>query len=146
MHETQQLDSVVKWVGHNLRGKIILWGRSMGAFVALRYQIEFSGAHALVLDSPYHCLTDLIAKTVERNSLVPGFLAEGGVRIIRDQLNEGFGFDIEELSILPKLHMSKVAVVFICSSADELSGEATETLYKEYSGKKTLIYTEKKHD
>lgn len=74
MHEARQLATVVEWVNKNIGGKIILWGRSMGAFVALRSQIEFGGGHALVLDSPYLSLEDLITKTVEGNSIVPGFV------------------------------------------------------------------------
>lgn len=45
--------------------KVIIWGRSMGAVCAIRYQYKYNDATALVLDSPFHSLSELMVWKVK---------------------------------------------------------------------------------
>jgi pimeloyl-ACP methyl ester carboxylesterase len=62
MYEPKQVATIIDWAMKTFETKVIIWGRSMGAFVALRYQIEFGKASGLILDSSYISLQELIVK------------------------------------------------------------------------------------
>ena len=46
----------MRWIKKNINNKVIIWGRSMGAVCAIRYQKFYGEADKLVLDSPFHNL------------------------------------------------------------------------------------------
>lgn len=61
------------------KAPVVLWGRSMGAAVALKTAVEDDRVRGLVLEAPYADLTDSVAIGLRRKR-VPGILAKWVVR------------------------------------------------------------------
>jgi len=66
MKEKHDLDAVIEYLSVRYQS-IILWGRSMGATTALLYMLNFKckNIKALVLDSPFNNLNDVIINMIQ---------------------------------------------------------------------------------
>lgn len=146
LYEPAQLKTIVQWVIATFKAKVIIWGRSMGAFIALRYQIKYGEADGLILDSPYLSLEDLIMKSLKEWTHLPQFVINEVLTLYKPRLRELLGFDIAALDVLRDIRRCQgTPVVFICSKNDPTCGEATEVLYEQYPGRKSLEYTDRQH-
>jgi alpha-beta hydrolase superfamily lysophospholipase len=61
-YEYRQIHTVMEWIKSNINEEVIIWGRSMGAVCAVRYQHHYGEARELVLDSPFHNLVELFTQ------------------------------------------------------------------------------------
>ncbi len=97
--------------------KIGLWGRSMGAATSLFYGQKDPSVAALVLDSPFSRLTDLMQELVdtfsaERNMHVPRPLVRGAVALLRFSIKRKAKFDIADLDVVEAASHSFVPALF----------------------------------
>lgn len=84
-HEVEDLEVLVEFIragGHT--SVVALWGRSMGAVTALQYSEQDPSVAALVLDSPFSRLTDLMRELAEEQKIpLWGMLGGTALKLMR---------------------------------------------------------------
>ena len=85
--------------------KIGLWGRSMGAVTALCCASENKDVEAIVCDSPFGDLKELIFELSNSRIPLPNFLLEFLFNKVKETIIEKVGFNIENFR--PKSHSEK---------------------------------------
>lgn len=69
-HEVEDLEVLVEFIrGGGHTSVIALWGRSMGAVTSLLYSERDPSVAALILDSPFSRLTDLMRELAEEQKI-----------------------------------------------------------------------------
>ena len=118
MRESEDLRAVIAHLREGGRvTKIGLWGRSMGAATSLFYGQKDPSIAALVLDSPFSKLTDLMHELVntfgaERGMHVPRPLVRGAVALLRYSIKRRAKFDIADLDVTAAAAGSFVPALF----------------------------------
>jgi pimeloyl-ACP methyl ester carboxylesterase len=118
VRESEDLRSVVAHLRAGGRvTKIGLWGRSMGAATSLFYGQKDPSVAALVLDSPFCKLTDLMQELVDtfgadRGMHVPRPLVRGAVALLRFTIKRKAKFDIADLDVSAAAAGSFVPALF----------------------------------
>ena len=118
MRESEDLRAVIAHLRAGGRvTKIGLWGRSMGAATSLFYGQKDPSVAALVLDSPFSKLTDLMHELVdtfgeERGVRVPRPLVKGAVALLRFSIRRKAKFDIADLDVAAAAAHSYVPALF----------------------------------
>lgn len=153
VRESEDLRSVI---AHLRSGgkvtKIGLWGRSMGAATSLFYGAKDPSIAALVLDSPFSKLTDLMLELVDtiggdRGMRVPRPLVRGAVALMRFSILRRAHFDISQLDVLRAASGSFVPALFGHATGDTfIAPRHSEALYAVYPGDKNLIRFEGGHN
>lgn len=84
-HEVEDLEVLVEFIrGGGHTSVIALWGRSMGAVTSLLYSERDPSVAALVLDSPFSRLTDLMRELAEEQKIpLWGMLGGTALRLMR---------------------------------------------------------------
>lgn len=133
----------------------------MGAVAALLYlstkavlgeskeRVEGMGREMSVIggiyDSPFYSLEKLTLELGSRSSNLPEVLLRPVVFLLKTSLRSELDFG--ELELEEKVREIKVPGMFVASQRDSFVHHShSETLYKEYGGKKELIYIEKDHN
>jgi fermentation-respiration switch protein FrsA (DUF1100 family) len=146
---------------HFCQYRFILWGRSMGAVAALLYlstksllaasreKVEGMSKELSVVggiyDSPFYSLEKLTLELGSKSSSIPEVFLKPLIYFLKSSLKSEINFD--DLELTEKMQHIKVPGVFIASQNDNFVHHShSELLYKEYSGKKELIYIEKDHN
>jgi hypothetical protein len=135
VRESEDLRSVVAHLRAGGRvTKIGLWGRSMGAATSLFYGQKDPSVAALVLDSPFSKLTDLMHELVDtfgadRGMHVPRPLVRGAVALLRFTIKRKAKFDIADLDVSAAAAGSFVPALFghgtgTCASVHRISHAA----------------------
>ena len=118
VRESEDLRAVIAHLREGGRvTKIGLWGRSMGAATSLFYGQKDPSIAALVLDSPFSKLTDLMHELVntfgaERGMHVPRPLVRGAVALLRYSIKRRAKFDIADLDVTAAAAGSFVPALF----------------------------------
>ena len=113
-------------------GKVVLWGRSMGAVTALLVaSTRFPETAALVLDSAYSSLRDLSLDVARRGAAnLPAFVTKSALRWIRDSVARRADFDIFEVDAARQAPECVVPAFFICGADDTfVEPKHTSTLH-----------------
>jgi hypothetical protein len=133
----------------------------MGAVAALLYlatksllaerkeKVEGMGKELSVVagiyDSPFYSLEKLTLELGARSSNIPEVFLKPLIFFLKSSLREEINFD--DLELVEKMQHIRVPGIFIASQSDNFVHHShSELLYKEYSGKKELIYIEKDHN
>jgi pimeloyl-ACP methyl ester carboxylesterase len=73
---------------HVLVARVTLWGRSMGSLCALMFANAYAyEVGALVLDSPFRCLSGVVERIAERKVQLPRFLLRGLLYLVEQKAN-----------------------------------------------------------
>ena len=146
VRESEDLHAVVSHLREGGRvTKIGLWGRSMGAATSLFYGQKDPSVAALVLDSPFSKLTDLMHELVqvfshERGVPVPRPLVRGAVALLRYSIKRRANFDIAKLDVLAAASQSFVPALFGHATGDKfILPSHSAALYAAYPGDKNMI-------
>jgi len=134
-------------------GAIAFWGRSMGAVSALLYSHTDPSIAAMVLDSPFSRLSDLMYEvgSADKSQGGPGLprpLAKVAISMLRRSVKKRAQFDIKDvdpLSVAPSTH---VPALFAHGKDDDfVKCHHSEVLYKAYGGEvKNIIMLEGGHN
>ena len=116
--------------------KFALWGRSMGAVTAIMYASEHPKIiSALILDSGFYSLNQLIHELVNSKINLPNFLFERVLKMVKETVKEKAGFDLDEIE--PYLFAKKCnSPAFFCHGNDDnfVFPHHCEDLYNDYKG------------
>ena len=116
--------------------KFALWGRSMGAVTAIMYASEHPRIiSALILDSGFYSLNQLIHELVNSKINLPNFLIERVLKMVKETVKEKAGFDLDEIE--PYLFAKKCnSPAFFCHGNDDnfVFPHHCEDLYNDYKG------------
>jgi dienelactone hydrolase len=132
--------------------KIGLWGRSMGAATALFYGATDPSIAALVLDSPFRKLTDLMMELVavmssERRVHVPRPLVLAAVAMVRLAILRRARMDISHLDVTTAAARSFVPALFGHASGDTfIRPSHSQALFDAYPGDKNIIHFDGSHN
>jgi dienelactone hydrolase len=154
LRESEDLRTVVSHLRQGGRvTKIGLWGRSMGAATSLFYGQKDPSVAALVLDSPFSKLTDLVHELVnvfgrERGlPPAPRQLVRGAVALMRYSIKRKAGFDISQLDVLAAASGSFVPALFGHATGDTfILPSHSAALYAAYPGDKNMITFDGTHN
>mmetsp|Transcript_7810 Transcript_7810/g.23906 ORF Transcript_7810/g.23906 Transcript_7810/m.23906 type:complete len:573 (-) Transcript_7810:395-2113(-) len=109
-------------------GRLVLWGRSMGAVTALLVAATREpDVAALVVDSAYSSLRQLSLDVARAGAAgVPAVVARSALRWIRDSVSRRAGFDIFEVDALKHVPDCVAPAFFVCA-ADDAFVDASHT-------------------
>ena len=117
--------------------KIGLWGRSMGAVTAIMYANEHPALiDAMVLDSGFYSLKQLINELIDSKIKLPNFIYEKVLNMVKETIKEKAHFDLDIIE--PYIYAKNCIVpAFFCHGSDDkfvLSQHCLE-LFNEYKSK-----------
>jgi len=123
-------------------GPIGIWGRSMGAATALMHADDQSHVSAIICDSAFASLPDLMRDIGNTRSTIqcPPWLINSVIALIRMRVQGLAGFDIEDVVPARNLKDRSIPVLFVHARDDNfISVKHTRRLYEEYGGVKECI-------
>ncbi|XRB00416.1 AB hydrolase-1 domain-containing protein [Pycnococcus provasolii] len=85
---------------HPQFGHIALWGRSMGAVSALLHASQNATIAAIVLDSPFSTLTDVMSDIALRSVRIPRLLLRFAIGTVARGVRDVAGFDVRTIDAL----------------------------------------------
>lgn len=148
VHEAEDLEIIIKFLKEKFYVKqIVLWGRSMGAVTALKYASSDHTIKGIICDSPFSSLQKLAIELGEVKTSLPRIILNPILKIVEQTIKEKADFEFKDLDMINYAKNSQVPCVFVTSKDDQfVSSEHVETLYKNYLGKKKILYAEGDHN
>ena len=125
-----------------------MWGRSMGAATALLHAYRDPEVRALVLDSPFTSLPQLMKEmAAKRSSIVQvPFAVDTMLMLLQGSIKERADFDIHDVNPLNHILKSNIPALFATGDADDfISPEHCQTLHDAYPGEKLYLSFEGDH-
>uniref|UniRef100_A0A1J3IBY4 Uncharacterized protein YqkD n=1 Tax=Noccaea caerulescens TaxID=107243 RepID=A0A1J3IBY4_NOCCA len=148
-NEKDDLKAVVEYLRTDGKVSMIgLWGRSMGAVTSLMYGAEDPSIAAMVLDSPFSDLVDLMMELVDTYKFrLPKFTIKFAIQYMRRAVQKKAKFDITELNTIKVAKSCFVPVLFGHAIDDDfIRPHHSERIYEAYIGDKNIIKFEGDHN
>lgn len=149
-HEKDDAHAVIEYLrGTGQVSTIALWGRSMGAATALLHGHRDPSIAAVILDSPFASLEQVVRELVDRMPLKykPRFLINAAIRIVRKSVLKRTGMDLLNLRPIENVHTCFIPAVFVAGADDELiRPHHTHDIHNLYAGDKNMILIEGDHN
>jgi esterase/lipase len=144
----QVIEHVVRLCGI---GRVVLWGRSMGAvtsvLIAERLAERRPGTDSpfflsgLVLDSPFTRLTTMVEDVASNRINLPAIVTSLGMKIIKKTIIEKISFDVTRLEPINCVKKLYYPVAFILSQEDSMvPPKRIQEYLDSYGGKKKALY------
>ncbi|XP_018484122.1 uncharacterized protein LOC108854943 isoform X2 [Raphanus sativus] len=148
-NEKDDLKAVVEYLRTDGNVSLIgLWGRSMGAVTSLMYGAEDPSIAAMVLDSPFSDLVDLMMELVDTYKFpLPKFTIKFAIQYMRRAVQKKAQFDITDLNTIKVAKSCFVPVLFGHAIDDDfIRPHHSERIYETYIGDKNMIKFEGDHN
>ncbi|CAH8316128.1 unnamed protein product [Eruca vesicaria subsp. sativa] len=148
-NEKDDLKAVVEYLRTDGNVSLIgLWGRSMGAVTSLMYGAEDPSIAAMVLDSPFSDLVDLMMELVDTYKFpLPKFTIKFAIQYMRRAVQKKAKFDITDLNTIKVAKSCFVPVLFGHAIDDDfIRPHHSERIYEAYIGDKNIIKFEGDHN
>ncbi|VVB01193.1 unnamed protein product [Arabis nemorensis] len=148
-NEKDDLKAVVEYLRSDGNVSLIgLWGRSMGAVTSLMYGAEDPSIAAMVLDSPFSDLVDLMMELVDTYKFrLPKFTIKFAIQYMRRAVQKKAKFDITDLNTIKVAKSCFVPVLFGHAMDDDfIRPHHSERIYDAYIGDKNIIKFEGDHN
>ncbi|KAF3559746.1 hypothetical protein F2Q69_00015655 [Brassica cretica] len=148
-NEKDDLKAVVEYLRTDGNVSLIgLWGRSMGAVTSLMYGAEDPSIAAMVLDSPFSDLVDLMMELVDTYKFpLPKFTIKFAIQYMRRAVQKRAKFDITDLNTIKVAKSCFVPVLFGHAIDDDfIRPHHSERIYEAYIGDKNIIKFEGDHN
>ncbi|XP_013687095.1 uncharacterized protein BNAC04G28890D isoform X4 [Brassica napus] len=148
-NEKDDLKAVVEYLRTDGNVSLIgLWGRSMGAVTSLMYGAEDPSIAAMVLDSPFSNLVDLMMELVDTYKFpLPKFTIKFAIQYMRRAVQKRAKFDITDLNTIKVAKSCFVPVLFGHAIDDDfIRPHHSERIYEAYIGDKNIIKFEGDHN
>ncbi|TVU32932.1 hypothetical protein EJB05_24697 [Eragrostis curvula] len=148
-HEKEDLKCAVTCLRANKQVSCIgLWGRSMGAVTSLLYGAEDPLITAMVLDSAFTNLYDLMLELVDVYKIrVPKFTVKMAVQYMRRIIQKRAKFDIMDLNVLKLAPKMFIPALFGHALNDMfIQPHHCDNIHLAYGGDKNIIKFEGDHN
>eukprot|EP00440_Ansanella_granifera_P076225 gb/GFBE01082719.1/.p1 GENE.gb/GFBE01082719.1/~~gb/GFBE01082719.1/.p1 ORF type:complete len:377 (+),score=41.56 gb/GFBE01082719.1/:1-1131(+) len=149
-HEKDDVREIVDYIrGTGQVSTLALWGRSMGAATALLHGHRDPSIAALVLDSPFANLEQVVRELVDRFPIKrkPRFLVNAAIRVVRRSVLKRTGMDILNLKPIENADTCFIPAVFVAGVDDALiHPHHTHDIHEVYAGDKNFIMIEGDHN
>ncbi|KAG5390315.1 hypothetical protein IGI04_031856 [Brassica rapa subsp. trilocularis] len=149
-NEKDDLKAVVEYLRTDVNVSLIgLWGRSMGAVTSLMYGAEDPSIAAMVLDSPFSDLVDLMMELVDTYKFpLPKFTIKFAIQYMRRAVQKKAKFDITDLNTIKVVAKSCFVPVLFGHAIDDdfIHPHHSERIYEAYVGDKNIIKFEGDHN
>lgn len=149
-HEREDLAMVVTHLRESNDVTCIgLWGRSMGASIALLHADRDPAIAGVVLDSPFSDLKVLCEElaNVYANFLVPKWVVSIALHMVRASIKQHVGFDIFELAPIRHVKNSYIPAIFTAAHQDDyIRPHHAKELHALYAGDKDFVMVEGDHN
>ncbi|CAN6824702.1 unnamed protein product [Brassica oleracea] len=149
-NEKDDLKAVVEYLRTDVNVSLIgLWGRSMGAVTSLMYGAEDPSIAAIVLDSPFSDLVDLMMELVDTYKFpLPKFTIKFALQYMRRAVQKKAKFDITDLNTIKVVAKSCFVPVLLGHAVDDdfIHPHHSERIYEAYVGDKNIIKFEGDHN
>ena len=119
-YEKKDVHCVIEYLLKSKKvSKIGLWGRSMGAVTAIMYANEHPALiDAMVLDSGFYSLKQLIHELIESKVKLPDFIYEKVLNMVKETIKEKANFDLDIIE--PYIYAKNCLVpAFFCHGSDD---------------------------
>lgn len=143
-YEQMDLHVAVKYLRSlNFIGRIGLWGRSMGAATSVLSSAADWTLGALVIDSAFSSLPRVAKELVNNNAIiVPDFIVTMALNMVRKEIIERAGFDIEGLLPIRSAPNARSPVLFAVASDDDfVMPQHTYDLHRVWGGNEKKLVT-----
>jgi cephalosporin-C deacetylase-like acetyl esterase len=146
--EKEDLKTVVDYLRSTQKVSYIgLWGRSMGAVTALLYGETDPSIAAIVADSPFSSLKQVIKDQAKKYSKMPGFIISVARKFVKKTILKKSGLDIDLLAPINSVDKCYIPILFCHALSDNfVYPYHTEKLFQKYSGEKDRITVEGEHN
>ncbi|CAF2250784.1 unnamed protein product [Brassica napus] len=148
--QKDDLKAVVEYLRTDVNVSLIgLWGRSMGAVTSLMYGAEDPSIAAMVLDSPFSDLVDLMMELVDTYKFpLPKFTIKFAIQYMRRAVQKKAKFDITDLNTIKVVAKSCFVPVLLGHAIDDdfIYPHHSERIYEAYVGDKNIIKFEGDHN
>jgi fermentation-respiration switch protein FrsA (DUF1100 family) len=134
-NEKDDLKAVVEYLRTDGNVSLIgLWGRSMGAVTSLMYGAEDPSIAAMVLDSPFSDLVDLMMELVDTYKFrLPKFTIKFAIQYMRRAVQKKANFNITDLNTIKVAKSCFVPVLFGHAVDDDfIQPHHSERIYEAY--------------
>lgn len=149
-YEKEDVDKIITYLMKTKNYKnFVLWGRSMGASVALMLtENKKDRIKCVIADSPFLELKMLCKEIAGKQLKILTLFFEFAWEKIKGEILRIHGYDIDKINILGQIKKSCTPVLIICSKEDELIGKHHgEKIFREYKGeKKEILFIKGKHN
>ena len=141
-YEKDDVKCIIEYLQKSKKvGKIALWGRSMGAVTAIMYASEHpQDISALVLDSGFYSLRQLIYELVKSKVNLPDFIIEQVLKQVKETIKEKAGFNLDDLET--ELYAKNCQTpAFFCHGEDDnfVNKNHCTNLFKDYKCENKII-------
>eukprot|EP00992_Anisonema_acinus_P015000 TRINITY_DN9563_c0_g1_i1.p1 TRINITY_DN9563_c0_g1~~TRINITY_DN9563_c0_g1_i1.p1 ORF type:complete len:322 (+),score=48.09 TRINITY_DN9563_c0_g1_i1:496-1461(+) len=128
--------------------KIGLWGRSMGATTSIMYGCRDPTVAAIVSDSPFSSLNQVMVELVQNyKAWIPRTATRVAIRALRNAILARAHFDISDLNTIPAARACNVPIVIGHANGDDfVSPQHSETIAAVYRGDKNFIRFDGDHN
>lgn len=135
----------------NVVSTIALWGRSMGAATALMHGDRDPSIACMILDSSFADLTQLAIEMVEKGReqgiVVPQFVVNIAIRMIRNSVKKSANFDIKHISPIAHADKCFIPALFVAGEHDDfINPNHSQQIHGRYAGDKNIILVEGDHN
>ena len=147
--ESDDVECVVNYLKKtNKVSTIGLWGRSMGAVTSLFYASrEDNYLSAMILDSAFYSLKQLIGELIEQNINMPNFIINSMVDTLRKTIIEKANFDIMDIEPYVFAKICNIPAYFCHAKSDSLiNSHHCNDLYNIYPGEKKIYLLKGDHN
>jgi len=94
-YEQEDLTSILSYLRSQGLPEAILWGRSMGAVAALLYTCSHEGIRAVVADSPFASLKELLRDVINSYVPLPSLVTDFLIARLQTSILSLADFDLE---------------------------------------------------
>ena len=149
INESDDVECVINYLKKtNKVSTVGLWGRSMGAVTALLYASrKNNNLSAMLLDSSFYSLEQLIKELIDKNITIPKFIENSMLDILRNTILEKAKFDI--MDIEPHLFSKKCNIpAYFCHGKEDtlINVHHCTDLYDIYPGEKKISLLKGDHN
>jgi pimeloyl-ACP methyl ester carboxylesterase len=149
-YERDDLAAVVDYLRESNRVTCIgLWGRSMGADVALMHADRDPSIAGLVIDSAFTDLKVICEEMVDLYVTIklPRWVIGTARAMVRSSVLKNAGFDIDEVAPIESAKNSFIPALFAAAYNDAfINPHHAKELYEAYAGDKNFVMVEGEHN
>jgi len=149
-NEKDDLAKVIEYLrGSGRVSTIALWGRSMGAATALLHGHRDPSIAAMVLDSPFASLEQVVRELVDGAQIrhKPTVVINAVLKMLRKTIRKRTGLDIFRLKPIENVDSSFCPALFVAGNDDEfVRPHHAREIHDRYAGDKNIILVDGDHN